>query len=90
MVGNLTVGKEKYKDNWEAMDKVRAESEALRAEFVKLMNEDTESFNVFMAAMKMPKATDEEKAARRARHGGSLEDRDGRSASYPRSLRQSG
>ena len=40
----------------EAMDKVRAESEALRAEFVKLMNEDTESFNVFMAAMKMPKA----------------------------------
>lgn len=66
MVGNLTVGKEKYKDNWKAMDKVRAESEALRAEFVKLMNEDTESFNVFMAAMKMPKATDEEKAARRA------------------------
>ena len=66
MVGNLTVGKEKYKDNWETMEKVFKESEALRAEFVKLMNDDTDSFNVFMAAMKMPKETDEQKAARKA------------------------
>lgn len=66
MVGNLTVGKEKYKDNWAAMEKVFKESEILRASFVKLMNDDTESFNVFMAAMKMPKDTDEQKAARRA------------------------
>ncbi|MDO4561579.1 MAG: cyclodeaminase/cyclohydrolase family protein [bacterium] len=66
MVGNLTVGKEKYKDNWETMEKVFKESEALRAEFVKLMNDDTDSFNVFMAAMKMPKETDEQKAVRKA------------------------
>lgn len=66
MVGSLTVGKEKYKDNWESMDKVFKESEALRAEFVSLMNEDTDSFNLFMAAMKMPKESDSEKAARKA------------------------
>ena len=66
MVGNLTVGKEKYKDNWAAMEKVFKESETLRAEFVKLMNDDTDSFNVFMAAMKMPKESDEQKAARKA------------------------
>ena len=65
MVANLTIGKEKYKDNWEAMEAVIAKSEPLRAKFVDLMNKDTESFNVFMAAMKMPKDTDEEKAARR-------------------------
>ncbi len=65
MVANLTIGKEKYKENWTVMEGVVAKSEALRAKFVDLMNEDTESFNVFMAAMKMPKATDEEKAARK-------------------------
>ena len=66
MVGNLTIGKEKYKDNWETMEKVFKESETLRASFVKLMNDDTDSFNIFMAAMKMPKDTDEQKAARKA------------------------
>ncbi|MEG2183959.1 MAG: cyclodeaminase/cyclohydrolase family protein [Cloacibacillus sp.] len=65
MVGNLTIGKEKYKDNWDTMQQVFDASEKLRADFVKLMNDDTESFNVFMAAMKMPKDTDEEKAARK-------------------------
>ena len=66
MVGNLTVGKEKYKDSWETMQQVFDTSERLRRDFVKLMNDDTDSFNLFMAAMKMLKDTDEEKAARKA------------------------
>lgn len=66
MVGNLTIGKEKYKENWDSMQKVFDISEKLREDFVRLMNDDTDSFNLFMAAMKMPKGTDEEKAARRA------------------------
>ena len=66
MVGSLTIGKEKYKDNWETIKKARAESETLRAEFIKLMNEDTESFNLFMAAMKLPKNTEDEKKTRKA------------------------
>lgn len=66
MVGNLTIGKEKYQENWEKMQQVFNVSEKLRADFVRLMNDDTESFNIFMAAMKMPKATDEEKTARKA------------------------
>ncbi|SMG20196.1 cyclodeaminase/cyclohydrolase family protein [Dethiosulfovibrio salsuginis] len=64
MVAGLTVGKEKYKDNWEIMEKVQADGTALQNRFLELMEEDTEAFNGFMAAMKMPKATDEEKAAR--------------------------
>lgn len=66
MVCSLTVGKEKYKENWAKIEELLKKSEPLRAEFVKLMNEDTESFNNFMAAMKMPKETDEQKAQRRA------------------------
>lgn len=65
MVANLTVGKEKYRDNWAAMEEVCGASEPLRARFVALMNDDTASFNAFMAAMKMPKETDEQKAARK-------------------------
>ena len=66
MVSNLTLGKEKYKDGWEEMGKVLEGSKKLHADFINLMNEDTESFNLFMKALKMPKDTDEQKAARRA------------------------
>jgi len=69
MVCSLTIGKEKYRENWAVMEGIKVKSEALRAKFVTLMNEDTESFNIFMAAMKMPKTTDEEKAARRKAMG---------------------
>ena len=46
MVCNLTIGKEKYKENWTVMEGVLAKSEAIRAKFIDLMNKDTESFNV--------------------------------------------
>jgi glutamate formiminotransferase/formiminotetrahydrofolate cyclodeaminase len=65
MVANLTVGKEKYKDNWAAMETVRDRAERLRSEFAALADDDTESFNAFMAAMKMPRDTDEKKASRK-------------------------
>lgn len=66
MVASLTIGKEKYKDSWAEMEAVRARSEELRAGFTRLMNEDTEAFNTYMGALKMPKDTDEQKAARKA------------------------
>ncbi|MDD4160229.1 MAG: cyclodeaminase/cyclohydrolase family protein [Synergistaceae bacterium] len=69
MVANLTIGKEKYKENWSVMEEVAEKSESLRFKFVDLMNEDTESFNTFMAALKMPKATEEEKCLRKKAMG---------------------
>lgn len=65
MVGSLTVGKEKYRENWEAMEEVRTSGNELHARLLELMEADTEAFNAFMAALKLPKATDEEKAVRR-------------------------
>lgn len=64
MVASLTVGKKKYSENWEAMEAVRSKGDELHARLLKLMEADTEAFNAFMAAMKLPKATDEEKAIR--------------------------
>lgn len=64
MVAELTVGKEKYKDNWEDMDKVLSRAKDLQPRFLELMEKDTEAFNGFMAAIKMPKNTEEEKSTR--------------------------
>ena len=69
MVANLTIGKEKYKESWQLMEDVVGKSESLRFQFIDLMNKDTESFNVFMAALKMPKATEDEKCSRKKAMG---------------------
>ena len=64
MVARLTLGKEKYRDHWEAMETLKEEGDRLLARFLSLMEEDTESFNAFMAARKLPKETEEQKVAR--------------------------
>lgn len=65
MVGRLTVGKEKYKDGWAVMEKVRDDADALSRTLLDLMEDDTDAFNAYMAAMKLPKDTDEARAARK-------------------------
>ena len=64
MVSNLTVGKEKYRANWDKMKAVVEASEQLRIKALALMDEDVESFKAYMAALKMPKETDAQKSAR--------------------------
>ncbi|MDR1133234.1 MAG: cyclodeaminase/cyclohydrolase family protein, partial [Synergistaceae bacterium] len=61
MVSNLTVGKEKYRANWEKMASAAETSERLRIKSLALMDDDVESFNAYMAALKMPKETDAQK-----------------------------
>lgn len=65
MVGRLTVGKEKYKNSWGIMQEVRDAADALCGELLDLMEKDTKAFNSYMAAMKLPKDTNEAKAARK-------------------------
>ena len=64
MVTSLTIGKEKYRDVWDEMGKVQKEAQELQKRFLCLMEQDSEAFNTFFAAMKMPKETEEEKALR--------------------------
>jgi len=65
MVCRLTIGKKKYLDVQEQVEEGLAELDRLVAEFMRLVDADTEAFNAFGAAMAMPKETDEQKAARR-------------------------
>ncbi len=64
MVGNLTVGKKKYEEVSEEAGKIAASYEKLSDEFLDLIDEDAQVFDKVMDAYGMPKASDEEKAAR--------------------------
>ena len=64
MVGNLTVGKKKYEDVEEDIEKIISSSEKLRYELSQLIEEDVKVFNNFMATYKMPKETEDEKTIR--------------------------
>ena len=66
MVGRLTAGKRKYADVSEEMRVLIVQAEELRASLTARIDEDTAAFNAVMAAYKLPKGSDEEKAARSA------------------------
>ena len=66
MVTALTVGKKKYADVQAQAEETGEKARALKDQFIEIMDRDTETFNILSAAFGMPKATDEEKAARSA------------------------
>jgi glutamate formiminotransferase/formiminotetrahydrofolate cyclodeaminase len=66
MVSNLTAGKKGYEAHRERMLRVGVDGQRLKDEFLYDIDRDTDAFNEVMAAMKLPKKTDEEKAARTA------------------------
>lgn len=66
MVADLTIGKEKYADYEEGCKAAREEALRLYEELKDGVDKDTEAFNKVSAAYKLPKETDEEKAARSA------------------------
>ena len=66
MVCTLTAGRKKYAEHEDFVLAVQEKAEALRVQFIDVMDRDTEAFLVISRAYGMPKETDEEKAARSA------------------------
>ncbi|WP_288759638.1 cyclodeaminase/cyclohydrolase family protein [uncultured Veillonella sp.] len=64
MVASLTIGKEKYAAVEADMKAVQTKASELKTKFVNFIDEDSNAFNKIMAAFKLPKGTDEEKAVR--------------------------
>ena len=62
MVGSLTVGKKKYADVEEEMWELKAKSDKLQAELLRLIERDAEVFEPLSKAYGMPRVTEEEKA----------------------------
>ena len=64
MVCNVTLGKKGYEAAESDINAVRAESEKLRGRLTAMVADDVAAFDALMAAYRLPKATDEEKAHR--------------------------
>ncbi len=65
MVANLTVGREKFAAAEAEMRQALARADALRVTLLQAIDRDAEAFRQVMAAYRMPRETDEQKAARR-------------------------
>ncbi len=66
MVCNLTVGKPRYADHESVMIAVRGDAERARGDALGLAEADAQAFTAVTDAYKLPKGSDEEKAARSA------------------------
>ncbi len=64
MVARLTVGRKKYQDRWAVMEKALAELDELCDRLQGLADQDVEAYNQVMAAFRLPKETEKEKADR--------------------------
>ncbi len=72
MVCNLTLGKKKYADVQDDITALVGKSENLRKELTSLIEKDIEAYTILNNTMKMPRDTDEQKAARDKAMDGAL------------------
>ena len=66
MVANLTHGKAGFEERRAELEQVAQRAQELKDQLVAAVDEDTQAFNAVIAAMRLPKDTDEQKAARAA------------------------
>jgi glutamate formiminotransferase/formiminotetrahydrofolate cyclodeaminase len=66
MVANLTVGKKGYEDAWLELSAVAARAQNVKQCLLHAMDEDTRAFNRVLEAVRLPKATPDQAAARTA------------------------
>ncbi len=66
MVANLSAHKPGWDERWKEFSDHADKGRRLQDRLIQLVDEDTEAFNRIMAALGMPRNTEEEKAARRA------------------------
>ncbi len=65
MVANLSAHKKGWDSRWAEFSGWAQKGQQLKAELLRLVDADTHAFNAIMTAFGMPKASEEEKAARR-------------------------
>jgi glutamate formiminotransferase/formiminotetrahydrofolate cyclodeaminase len=68
MVANLSSHKKGWDERWEEFGNWAEKGQAIKDELLKLVDEDTHSFNLIMQAMALPKSTEDEKAVRKMKY----------------------
>ncbi len=66
MVANLSAHKRGWDDRWQEFSEWAVKGQRLKDQLLVLVDEDTHAFNQIIASFRLPKGTDEEKAARQA------------------------
>ena len=66
MVANLSANRRVWDDRWENYSIWAEKAQALKSALLQLVDEDTQAFNKIIDAVRLPKATEDEKAARTA------------------------
>ncbi|MCB0706096.1 MAG: glutamate formimidoyltransferase [Saprospiraceae bacterium] len=65
MVANLSAHRRIWDDRWEEFSEVADRGQQLKDELLRLVDEDTRSYNGIIDAVRLPKGTDAEKATRK-------------------------
>ena len=66
MVANLTVGKKGYEAAWKSSSSLAERAQALKAALLLAVDDDTKAFDDVLAAMRLPKLTEEQQRTREA------------------------
>ncbi len=66
MVANLTVGKAGYESAWASSSALAERAQGIKAALLAAVDDDTRAFDDVLAAMRLPKASDDDKRARSA------------------------
>jgi formiminotetrahydrofolate cyclodeaminase len=65
MAAGLTRGKERFTDRWNVMEEIKQSADLLAERFLGLVQQDTDAYQGVVAALKLPRGTEEMKNARR-------------------------
>jgi len=65
MVAGVTRRKEKFKDTWASMEEIARRSDRLREHLLGLVQGDADAYQQVMAALKLPKETEQQSISRR-------------------------
>jgi len=66
MVANLSTGKPGYEEVFDTMADTAVKSQSVKDDLLSAVDADTEAFNAYIDAIRLPRSTDEENAARKA------------------------
>lgn len=66
MVANLSSNRRVWDERWEEFGEWAAKGQAIKDQLLAMVDEDTNSFNAIITAIRLPKGTEEEKATRKA------------------------
>ena len=65
MVANLSIGKPEFDDKYEALNTLAEKAQSIKDQLLAAVDADTQAFNAVLEAMRLPKDSPEQQAARR-------------------------